>query len=187
MKTNVTKWFFDFEKEEEWLNNMAAKGWNLAASHAPKYTFEEGPPGEYIYRLTLLEHGSSHPETISYIRFMEETGAEHVSTLSNGWIYFRKKAADNGDFEIFTDTDSRIRHYKRMARVMGWASIGCLLLMTTQIPFALWAFIERGSVWGLANVMSGVFCAFMAYLAYRPWARFTAKAKQLKQEQEVFE
>ena len=187
MKTNMTKWFFDFEKEEEWLNNMAAKGWNLVYSNAPKYTFEEGIPGEYIYRLALPEHGRNHPETISYIRFMEETGAEHVSTLPNGWIYFRKKAANNDDFEIFTDTDSRIRHFKRMARIMGWCALLCVAAAATQIPFALWAFFERSSAYGLVNVLSGAFCLSLAYAAYRPWAKFTAKAKQLIQEQEVFE
>lgn len=61
---------WDFEKEEKWLNEMSAKGMQLVGVGIFKYIFEEGNPGEYFYRIELLEELPTHPESISYIRFM---------------------------------------------------------------------------------------------------------------------
>ena len=68
-------WAWDFDKEEAWYNEMAAKGYNLSYIRPFQYYFQTGTPGEYIYRQELLDHSPSHPESESYIQFMEETGA----------------------------------------------------------------------------------------------------------------
>ena len=116
---------WEYEKEEDWLNEMATNGWNLVDTSLCRYTFEEGTPGEYQYRLELLEHGIKSPEGAAYIRFMEETGAEHIATWFNGWTYFRKKIAD-GPFEIYSDIGSKIKHLKRIERIV-LAALACEL------------------------------------------------------------
>lgn len=113
-----------FEKEEQWLNEMAAKGLCLTEVGFCKYVFEEGIPGEYSYRLELLENLPSHPESQAYIHFMEETGVEQVATLFR-WVYFRKKKTE-GEFDLFSDLDSRIKHYTRI-------NTFCYTLMLIQI------------------------------------------------------
>jgi len=119
MKYKVFKFFFDFEKEENWVNQMASRGMNYV-SYSPlgKYYFEEGIPGEYIYRFELLEEIPSSPANISYIKFMEETGAECVSTYMR-WAVFRKKASQ-GAFNLYSDYDSKIKHYERIVKLLGW-------------------------------------------------------------------
>ncbi|MBQ3859711.1 MAG: DUF2812 domain-containing protein, partial [Clostridia bacterium] len=49
MRTTVRKWFWgwDFDKEEAWLNEMAAKGLALVSVGLGRYEFEETEPGEY--------------------------------------------------------------------------------------------------------------------------------------------
>ena len=79
MKKVVYKWFWDwdFEKEEQWLNDMADKGLILTSVGMPgKYTFEECTPCEYTIRTEKLKNRISHPESKKYIQFIEETGAE---------------------------------------------------------------------------------------------------------------
>jgi hypothetical protein len=117
MKRVVWKYFSigDYEKEEQWLNRMAAQGLMLTDVSLCRYVFEEGGPGGYVYRIELLEHRPSHPESARYIRFLEETGAQHVGSFRR-WVYLRKKTADGG-FELFSDLDSKIRHYKRITRI----------------------------------------------------------------------
>jgi len=110
-----------YEKEEKWLNEMASKGMMLTDVGFCRYVFEEGTPGEYIYRLELLNHLPSHAESVAYIKFFEETGVEYVSSILC-WVYFRKKAED-GFFEIYSDIDSRIKHYKRVTFIANIASI----------------------------------------------------------------
>ena len=49
-------WAWDFDREEDWLNAWAARGLALVDVCGIRYVFEEGAPGEYEYRLELLEH-----------------------------------------------------------------------------------------------------------------------------------
>lgn len=51
MKRVVWKLFLNFEKEEQWINEMAEKGLNFTGYTFGRYTFEEGVHGEYIYRM----------------------------------------------------------------------------------------------------------------------------------------
>lgn len=111
-----------YEKEEKWLNEMSAKGMQLVdVSFGIRYVFEEGMNGEYIYRLELLENLPSNVESIAYLRFLEETGVEHIASYLR-WVYLRKKASD-GDFEIYSDNDSKIKHYKRICTFANVISI----------------------------------------------------------------
>lgn len=114
MKKTIHKVFmaWRFEDEEKWLNEMAAKGWNLTEVGVAKYVFEDGTPGQYQYRVELLENFPTEPESEHYIRFMEEMGAEYVTSI-NRWVYFRKKA-DDEPFELYSDIDSRIAHLRRI-------------------------------------------------------------------------
>jgi hypothetical protein len=111
------KWFWawDYEKEEKWLNEMSAKGLQLVSVGFFKYVFEDGEKGKYIYRLEMLENLVSSPESISYIKFLEETGVEFVGSVFR-WSYFRKKAED-GSFDIYSDIPSRMNHYRRILAI----------------------------------------------------------------------
>lgn len=114
MKRTIRKlfWAWEFEKEEKWLNAMSAKGLQLYDVGFCRYVFEEGLPSEYVYRLELLDNVPKHDESIRYIQFIEDTGAEQVGALL-GFVYFRKKADENG-FNLFSDIDSRIKHLDRV-------------------------------------------------------------------------
>lgn len=102
---------WDFEKEEDWLNEMAQNGWALTGVGFCNYSFVQCKPGEYTIRL------EQHPKEDSYIEFMEETGAEYIGRIVQ-WLYFRKKT-ELGEFDIFSDIDSRIEHLKRISRVLA--------------------------------------------------------------------
>lgn len=114
MKTKIYKlfWAWQFDKEEKWLNECSAKGLHLCDVGFCRYTFEEGLPGEYLTKIELLENWPSHPESVAYIRFLEETGVEMVGSILR-WVYFRKKS-ELGQFDLFSDLDSRINHLNRI-------------------------------------------------------------------------
>ena len=112
MRTIIRKAYWDYENEEMWLNEMSAKGLALIDYTWCRYVFADCEPGEYIYRIELLEYLPSHALSRSYINFVEETGVEHISSYMR-WVYFRRKASD-GPFDIYSDIDSKIRHYRRI-------------------------------------------------------------------------
>jgi len=105
-------WLWNFDREEAWLNEMSQQGWHLCRVGLCTYVFERGQPGQYIYRLEMLAHAVSYPESVKYIAFIEETGAQKVGTLFS-WVYFRKRAEEGG-FDLHSDIASRITHLDRM-------------------------------------------------------------------------
>ena len=109
---------WSFDKEEEWLNSMAKEGWTLKKVGFCKYVFERTEPGEYITRLAM------HDADEEYMELMRESGAEYVGRVLQ-WLYFRKKA-ELGEFELFSDIDSRIAHLNRISCVLiglGFANV----------------------------------------------------------------
>lgn len=134
MKTKVYKLFFDYEKEERWLNKMSALGLHCIDFTFGRYLFEEGAPGEYTYRIELLDKMPSHPESRAYIKFLEDAGIECVATHLR-WVYFRQKTAD-GPFEIYSDYNMKIAHYKRICWLIGvFAAVNLLIGSANMIRF----------------------------------------------------
>lgn len=118
-------WAWGFEKEERWLNDMAALGWNLMDTTGVRYVFERGTPGEYRFKLELLDAMPNTAESQRYLRFMEDAGIEQVASCGR-WVYFRRRAAD-GPFDLFSDLDSRIAHLRRI-RTLFLTLLGVELL-----------------------------------------------------------
>ena len=112
MKHVIHKAMFDYEKEERWLNEMSAKGLAMTDYSWCRYVFSETPANQYLYRIELLEQMPTHPESQAYLRFLEENGVEHVASYLR-WVYLRKPASE-GAFDLYTDIDSKIKHYQRI-------------------------------------------------------------------------
>ncbi len=111
-RRTIRKWYWvwDFEKEENWLNDMAMNGWVLESVSFCNYHFVKCEPGEYSVRLEM------HPYDEAYVQFMQDTGAEFVGRMMM-WIYFRKKVAD-GEFDLFSDIDSKISHLDKIGKML---------------------------------------------------------------------
>ena len=109
----VHKWFWvwEFEKEEQWLNEMAQAGWVLDRVGFCTYHFTACESGEFTVRLEMHAHDEN------YLNFMRETGAEYIGRMAQ-WIYFRKKA-QYGGFDLFSDLDSRIAHLDRIGKMLA--------------------------------------------------------------------
>jgi len=179
MRKTVRKWFWiwDFDKEELWLNEMAAKGLSLISVGWCRYDFEDCIPGEYTIRLELLKEKPMHPESVNYMEFLEETGAEHVGSYMR-WIYMRKRKAD-GDFLLFSDRVSRIRHLTGIIRFIGLL-MGVNLYAGIYNLFLFFVWGNGISLLGLVNLALGILCGYGIYKLWR-------KRKLLKEEQRVFE
>ena len=180
MIRTTRKWFWvwDYDKEEEWLNKMAAMGLAMTGVGFARYTFKEGAPGEYTYRLQLLENLPGHTESVQYLRFLEEPGVEHVASM-NRWVYLRKKAAD-GPFEVFSDLESQIKLLR---------PIQTLLLVLTLISlfwsgYNFWfGFIRHMGL----NVGCGAFMLVFAALLGYGFGQVTKKVRRLKKEKRIRE
>ncbi|MFT5874160.1 MAG: hypothetical protein ACI8WT_003120 [Clostridium sp.] len=118
MSHTMHKMFFawDYEKEEKWLNKMSARDMQLIGVGFCKYIFEDGTSDKYSYRLELLKQFPAHQKSTAYIHFLEETGVEHIGSYMR-WVYLRMKSKD-GEFDLFSDIDSRIKHLKQILTLL---------------------------------------------------------------------
>ena len=156
MRRTIHKLFFvwDFDKEEKWLNEMAAKGLCLISTGFCKYEFEDCIPGEYKICLQLLEKSPHNPEMQKYIEFLEQTGAEHVGSFTR-WVYFRKKASD-GDFYLFSDNASRVKYLTHMLGFITFIVTLNLLIGLENLALAIFA-ESPGNYLGFLNLAIGLF------------------------------
>lgn len=181
MKKTVHKWFWawNFDKEEKWLNDMAAKGFALVAVGMGSYTFEECAPGEYNIRLELLENLPTHTESEQYIKFLEETGVEYLGSIIR-WVYFRKKR-EHGDFDLYSDINSRMMHLNRILVLL--AILGIINLFNGIHNISLY-FTQRIT---LASLIIGGICISIGLLLMYGVLKIHNKKQKLRKEKQVFE
>lgn len=121
--------FFDKDKETDWLNEWAEKGYAMTGFCAGFYTFDATEPGKYRYQIDFTEGFFQVSE--SYREFMDETGVEIVC-LWGPWVILRKKTAD-GPFELYTDVESTYEHYLKIRKLFKFALILEIAALFLQI------------------------------------------------------
>ena len=180
MKHIIRKPYWNFEKEEKWLNEMAAQGLVLTGYSWCRYEFEETERGEYTYRIELLDRSASHPASKQYLAFLEETSIEHVSSYMR-WVYLRKKTAD-GPFDLYSDIDSNIAHYKRVSTL--WLTIAGIELGAALFNIAL--FIVGGQI-AIVNLVVGCVVLIMGLAFLFVGLPIRQKLRRLRKERGIRE
>lgn len=180
MRTVVHKlfWIWDYEKEEKWLNEMAAKGFGLISVGFLTYEFETTLPGEYHVRMQIMEHLLQHPETAHYIHFLEETGVQHVGTFGRQ-AYFRKKTAD-GSFDLFSDGVSRIKPMKYLISLL--AVLICLNIYSASMNIYAFVLVRHP-----ANLFAALMNFLMIGLLSTGIIKLCRIKKKIKDDQRIFE
>lgn len=180
MRQVIRKWFWawEFDKEEKWLNDMAAKGKALISARYATYEFEDSAPCEYAVRLEMLEQAPDSPEGRQYIEFVESTGAEYVGKVMK-WVYFRKKTAD-GPFELHGDNATRIKHLGGISRLLK-------PLIALNVGMGVYNLCIGIGLNSVVNVVCAGASAAVAVLLYRGIVKLNEKKKQLEKEAQLFE
>jgi hypothetical protein len=110
-------WAWQDEQEEAWLSQMAAEGFHLDKPVFPcVYRFKVGESAQIVYRLDypILKNKDRQ----SYLQLFEDAGWEHVGDMT-GWVYFRKQVMQDEQIEIYSDVDSKIQKYQRLATYLA--------------------------------------------------------------------
>jgi hypothetical protein len=99
------------EKEEKWLEQMAAKGWHLQQVMPFVYWFRHGEPSRSIYRLDYkLTLDKDYAE---YQNIFRDSGWELVTTMSN-WHYYRIDPQNDQQPEIYNSGHAKAQKYRRL-------------------------------------------------------------------------
>lgn len=180
MMKKVLRAFVNYEAEEVWLNKMSDMGLQLVHYSFLTYTFEEGEPGEYYYRIELLKDMPKHPESKKYIEFLESTGVKCVANWFR-WVYFKKKRSE-GVFDLYSDFESKIAHYKR---IMGlWYFLGAFNLVAGSYNILVWKVLEQAMT---ANLLVGILGLAVGTLLLVYATKLKRRSKKLKKEKALAE
>lgn len=150
-RKKATKIFLEwnYEKEEQWLNEMVDSGWMLAGTSwgGLRYEFEPCTPGEYTIRMVMAEK-----EDDPQLADAAAAGGEQFFHHEH-WYYFRKKKAD-GDLVVFRDIDAQITHIDKVSKYM-LATIAPIvpmwIILDAYIPLAIFAVLILGGYCVLQN------------------------------------
>jgi hypothetical protein len=174
----VHRLYFDYEREEKWLNEQAARGWALRRYRFGSYYFTEGEPGAWIYRVELLPAGRGSAAGRQYLELLAETGAELVGSHLR-WVYLRRSAA-LGPFELFTDLESRIGHYRRVLGLFG------VLLAALAACAASLIVNEAGSGGVILDLPLAIVAVAAALLAVQT-VRLSRRVHSLRSQRQIYE
>ena len=174
----VHRLYWDFEREERWLNEQAALGWHLVRYSLGGYRFEQGEPGAFIYRIELLPAGRGSAASRDYLSLLAESGIEMVSTYMR-WVYLRRPAA-LGAFELFTDLESRIGHYRR---VVGFLSV----ILAALACSAAALIVTSGRSGGVVLDLSLVLVVVALVLITVPTVRLSRRVHVLRSQRQIYE
>lgn len=170
MHKRVIRFFTNYEREEQWLNEMAAQGWHCRGYVFGRYLFERGEPGAYTYRIQFLDYPADHPRSAPYLDFLREAGVEVVASCFR-WVYLRQ-AASAGPFELFSDRESRIAHYRKIIMML-------LPLAVVNLAFGTRIF-GHGGLTGYLNLGAAAALAI-------PVSRYYQKIAKLEKERLIRE
>ena len=103
----------EYEEEEQYLNDMAKKGYFLEKITLPGiYSFRKDDPADMIYRIDF--NPQKKEDRDSYLQMFKDYGWEYLQDL-NDFSYFCK-LNEGADDEIFNDNQSRIDMMERITR-----------------------------------------------------------------------
>lgn len=118
MIKRVRKWFWAWndDKEEKFLEEMAADGYKLKNVSIGMYEFISSEPEKVRYQLDFK--GINRMSEEEYLQIFEDAGWECADRLGS-WYYFRKTYDEEmPDLSIFSDNRSRLEKYRRIILVL---------------------------------------------------------------------
>jgi Protein of unknown function (DUF2812). len=139
----------DYNREEEYLNQMSKKGWRLKKCGIFHHSFVRCD-GEYRYKLDFnLKVKMNQEEYERYLSIFQEQGWEHTYSTFNGWHYFSKKyipQTPEDDYFIYTDDTTLKQMLNRWIK----------LAYAIQIYFAVFFLISVADLVKHTNLLSVV-------------------------------
>lgn len=130
---------WDYEKEEDFINENSNKGWQLIKGGCFHSIYEKDNSKQYVYKIDYNPVAIKEAiEKKRYIEMFEDLGWEYINSTYNGWNYFRKEYDENRDaseYEIYTDRSS----YKEMLN--RWCKLGKILLILELVFAVIYTFI----------------------------------------------
>ena len=117
-------------KDEEYMNEMSAKGWNTKSLIEGFWVFEKGKENEYTYRVYYFR-GMDKKTIHNKIEELKKKNIEFVHKYSFWGIFKAKK-----DFELY-NKEEQLEVCNKIRKPMLIATVVCPLLVALCIALAI--------------------------------------------------
>lgn len=165
------KLYLDKDEETIWLNKMSSKGYAFKKFFLGFYKFEECEPEKYTYQIDLLNNWNGDKE--EFAAFLEESGVEVISQWYR-WVFIRKKASE-GNFEMYSDKESKIEQYSRIRKFFMIGLIIESICLLVEFNAAL--HLKSAFYWGVVILLAFIVVCLLRMVWKCGW-----KISQLKNE-----
>ena len=161
MEVTIKKVFIitDFDKEENRLNEMAAKGFILKSRKGRKYTFKECLTGEYIIFTELLKHLPTNKKSAERLNALKNNEIELIT--SSGSLIYLKRKSEFG----FPDLTSNRKYRMKYINLLMFTFVLIVFQSIIQCISGLDNYFSYGSLprlyWGLLSLVILIISLFM--------------------------
>lgn len=164
------------EKEEKWLEQMAADGWRLISVAPYVYKFQRSEPERVIFRLDYKM--TTDKDYQEYLMLFKDAGWEMFATFSN-WHYFKIKPENTEVPEIFNSGRVKALKYRRL--LMGLVPLLPIFIVLLNPAFRYAAHVDDGFINGVLTAIKILMTLVLLLLGYSI-LRILAKIKKLESE-----
>jgi hypothetical protein len=164
------------EKEEKWLEQMAAEGWMLISVAPYVYKFQRSEPEKVVFRLDYKN--TLDKDYQEYLTIYKDAGWEIFATFAN-WHYFKIKPENNEVPEIFNSGKVKAQKYRRL--LLGMVPIFPIYIILLNPAFRYSENVTDGFVYGVLTAIKIVMNLLLLLMAYAI-IRILAKIKKLESE-----
>lgn len=132
------RFFIDFEKEEQWLNQMARQGYEFTGKNMfSGYCFRRSQTEDTSIRIDYRTFNRSE-DFQDYRQLFEDSGWRHIAGTKKSCTQYFARIGDSAENEIFSDQASKAGRYKRLSNM-------CLTFAGVYFPIMV-ALLSSGSV-----------------------------------------
>ncbi|GMK40454.1 hypothetical protein PCCS19_35100 [Paenibacillus sp. CCS19] len=132
---------WNYEKDEEWLNDLSAQGQHLEEPGTFRYCFKKDAAVRYVYRLDYQQI-KDQDQLDAYYALFEDMGWKHVGS-NKGWHYYRKPYVEGETSpQIYTDRSSLTQMLRRIQMMLVLLAAVNFPIMTVNI-MNVWSWYDK--------------------------------------------
>lgn len=171
------KVFFDFEKEEAWLDEMSEKGYRLDSVNPWLciYTFTKVEEGEFCPKSRIDFRMVPGKDKIEYTECFRGSGWELVYFSNIAFQQYFRQVSPAASDDIFSDKSSVVQRNKRLGRLLLVSSIIFSIFAMTQFVCLTDAIRNTDSLWAVFFAVFGICLAGVAVVTLVAGNRFLSK------------
>lgn len=177
IKTVVKAIFaWEDEKEEKWLEQMAADGWRLISVAPYVYKFQRSEPEKVVFRLDYKN--TLDKDYQEYLTLFKDAGWELFATFAN-WQYFKIKPENEEIPEIYNSGKAKAQKYRRL--LLGLVPLLPIYMLLFNPAFHFFVSDAAKAISWISAITKSIMTIF-AILMVCVVIKILAKIKKLESE-----